>query len=62
MSISSIRKAEPKYRQLYFGSTNKLYPNVPLIGDICVQIFVDKWKGEVEIAMINCHTFFFDGS
>ncbi len=63
MEISSIRKAEPKYRKLYFGEgSKKLYPNVPLLGDICIQIYIDKWNGEEEIAMINCHTFFFDGT
>jgi hypothetical protein len=32
------------------------------MGDICIQLFIDKWNGEEEVAMINCHTFFFDGT
>ena len=48
---------------MYFTEgVKKLYPNVPLMGDICIQIFVDKWNGTEEVAMINCHTFFFDGA
>ena len=39
-----------------------MHPNVPLMGDICIQLFLDKWNGDEEIAMINCHTFFFGGS
>lgn len=47
IEISSIRQEEPKYRQLYFNENiTKLYPNVPLIGDICIQIYQDKWNGE----------------
>ena len=47
LEISSIRQCEPKYKQLLFSENmTKLYPNVPLMGDICIQLFQDKWNGE----------------
>jgi hypothetical protein len=46
LEISSIRLCEPKYRGLLFNeNSTKLYPNVPLMGDICIQLYQDKWNG-----------------
>jgi hypothetical protein len=32
------------------------------MGDICIQLYQDKWNGDEEVAMINCHTYFLDDS
>jgi hypothetical protein len=59
VEVTRLRNNEPKYRKINFNEgKTKFYPNVPLMGDIFIQIFQDKWNGDEEIAVINSNLYF----